>query len=299
MDINEYLINCDENLVLTSKFSEKLISEDCILGIDEAGRGPVLGPMVYSACFVPISCERDLKLLGCDDSKVLKEEKRDELFDKLNKKTDDYVGWIIHIISPQTISTSMLNTTKYSLNAISHDSAIRLINEALKKGVKVKEVYVDTVGPPDTYQTKLQKIFPNIKIRVEKKADSKFPVVSAASICAKVCRDKVISEWVFKEDQQIDRNYGSGYPSDPVTKAWLRKNLDKVFGFPSFVRFSWSTAKNILDVDGVQVQWSDDEDEVENKKKNKSMNKFLSSSSNEQKQNWFFEKTNISAVDSF
>lgn len=43
MDINEYLINCDENLVLTSKFSEKLISEDCILGIDEAGRGPVLG----------------------------------------------------------------------------------------------------------------------------------------------------------------------------------------------------------------------------------------------------------------
>lgn len=66
--------------------------------------------MVYSACFVPISCERDLKLLGCDDSKVLKEEKRDELFDKLNKKTDDYVGWIIHIISPQTISTSMLNT---------------------------------------------------------------------------------------------------------------------------------------------------------------------------------------------
>lgn len=53
----------------------------------------------------------------------------------------------------------LISRTKYSLNAISHDSAIRLINEALKKGVKVKEVYVDTVGPPDTYQTKLQVSF--------------------------------------------------------------------------------------------------------------------------------------------
>lgn len=58
-----------------------------------------------------------------------------------------------------------------------------------------------------------QKIFPQLDIVVEKKADSKFPIVSAASICAKVCRDKAVSEWRFKENPDIERNYGSGYTS--------------------------------------------------------------------------------------
>ena len=52
-----------------------------------------------------------------------------------------------------------------------------------------------------------------MEITVEKKADSKFPIVSAASICAKVCRDRVISNWKFKENPNMDRKYGSGYTS--------------------------------------------------------------------------------------
>jgi len=67
----------------------------------------------------------------------------------------------------------------------------------------------------------LQKIFPDIEITVEKKADSKFPIVSAASICAKVCRDKVLSNWKFKENPEMDRNFGSGYTSGSYFQARL------------------------------------------------------------------------------
>nr|XP_026694301.1 ribonuclease H2 subunit A-like isoform X2 [Ciona intestinalis] len=248
MEIEHFLNNCDENFKLKSDIPKLLTSEPCCLGIDEAGRGPVLdfmnelysGPMVYASCFTPISCKDKLAGLGCDDSKVLKEEQRESLFETLNKASE-YIGWMIHILSPAYISTSMLGRSKYNLNSISHDTAIDLIRSALKLGVEVTEVYVDTVGPPQTYAEKLKKIFPSIKFTVEKKADSKYPVVSAASICAKVCRDKAVKEWRFRENPDTDTKYGSGYPADPVTKVWLRNNVDRIFGFPSFVRFSWST----------------------------------------------------------
>jgi len=71
---------------------------------------------------------------------------------------------------------------------------------------------------------------------VESKADDKFPVVSAASIAAKVVRDKELKDWAFKENfpegQKPDSNWGCGYPSDPLAKAWIRRNFDPVFGFP-------------------------------------------------------------------
>lgn len=301
MDITNYIENCESNLLIKSDIADKLKEEECILGIDEAGRGPVLGPMVYASCLVPISCEEELKSLGCDDSKVLKEEERNKLFKKLNDETQNYVGWMVHILSPQTISTSMLSKTKYNLNALSHDTAIGLIREAVKEGVKVKKVFVDTVGPPATYQAKLQKIFPNINVVVEKKADSKFPIVSAASICAKVCRDKAITNWHFKENPEVSRKYGSGYTSDPVTKTWLRQSVDHIFGFPTFVRFSWSTAKNVLDTDAASVEWPDDEDEDNKTSKSKKIKSYFASQQGHEQPSevhWFFSKNKLSPATS-
>lgn len=82
------------------------------------------------------------------------------------------------------------------------------------------QVYVDTVGPPETYQTKLESRFPQLKITVAKKADSLYPIVSAASICAKVTRDTHLKQWRFIENEVSDRKivlpengFGSGYPS--------------------------------------------------------------------------------------
>ena len=124
-----------------------------------------------------------------DDSKALTEEKRDDLLLKLQDNSN-YIGYAIHVLSPRYISSSMYRRSKYNLNTMSHDTAIDLVKLALEKGVQVAEIYVDTVGPPEKYQAKLQEIFPAQKVTVAKKADSLYPCVSAASICAKVCQNQ-------------------------------------------------------------------------------------------------------------
>ena len=238
----------------------------CFLGIDEAGRGPVLGPMVYGVCYSPISLKEEVQNMGLVDSKTTTEQQREDLLQKIHDAKDK-IGWIIHVLSPNDISNSMLRRSKYNLNALSHDTAIGMIRKALEMGVNVKEVYVDTVGPADKYQAKLKDLFPDLDITVAPKADSLYTIVSAASICAKVARDRIVKNWTFNEGiDKTDLKYGSGYPSDPDTKSFLANNIDSVFGFPQFVRFSWSTAANILDEKAVPVHWDDDED-VENSKK--------------------------------
>ena len=80
----------------------------------------------------------------------------------------------------------LMHRNKYNLNEISHDTAVELIDGALTAGVRVQEVYVDTVGDAGKYEAKLKRIFPQLSVTVRPKADSLYPVVSAASICAKV-----------------------------------------------------------------------------------------------------------------
>ena len=173
--------------------------------------------MVYGITYCPESRAEELKAIGCADSKTLTEDQREKLFEKLDS-LEDFVGWAVEIISPNSICNSMLRRLKHSLNEVSHDSAIGLIRKALDCGVNVKSVFVDTVGPPEKYQAKLSALFPDIKITVSKKADSLFPVVSAASICAKVARDKALNSWKFREvpfmkmKENGELKYGSGYP---------------------------------------------------------------------------------------
>lgn len=239
--------------------------EPCQLGVDEAGRGPVLGPMVYGISYAPLSKKEILVDMGCADSKSLTEEKRDAIFDKICNQSEN-MGWAVDAISPTYISNCMYRRHKTSLNEVSMNSAINLIQNAIKSGVFVAEVYVDTVGPPEKYQAKLEKIFPGIKIVVAKKADSTYPIVSAASICAKVSRDHALKAWKFNENENKEEiAYGSGYPNDPATKKWLDKNIDPIFGFPSLVRHSWSTAEKILESKATPVEWEDIEEEEETK----------------------------------
>lgn len=243
-------------------------SEPCMLGIDEAGRGPVLGPMVYGCAFCPISKLDDLKALKCADSKTLTLDQREKLLTLLNENAD-YIGWEVEILSPSFISQNMFRRSKYNLNWISHDAAIALISRAREAGANITEVYVDTVGPPEKYQAKLEGHFPGVKITVSKKADALFPTVSAASICAKVVRDRALAAWSCPEKVDIDlTKIGSGYPADPATKKFLAAALEPVFGFPSLVRFSWSTCQTILDKSAVPVQWEDVDDEEDSAAKN-------------------------------
>ena len=152
----------------------------------------------------------------------------------------------------------------------------------MKHGVNVREIYVDTVGDPQKYQEKIEAMFPGVAVTVAKKADSLFPVVSAASIAAKVTRDLNLDQWQFAEERprpnghsgaatlhrsddahslRCSRRLGSGYPGDPLTKVWLQNHIDAVFGYPSLVRFSWGTTKKILKAQAVQAEWGDEDDE--------------------------------------
>ncbi|KAG0589609.1 hypothetical protein KC19_1G033500 [Ceratodon purpureus] len=256
--------------MVTGSPSPSWKEKPCILGIDEAGRGPVLGPMVYGCAYCPLDQKERISTLQFADSKVLTETKRDELYDSL--LADSLMGWAVDVIDPKDLSAKMLRREKISLNTISFESAMGLIRNTLNLGVLLSEVYVDTVGDPEKYQAMLTERFPGIKFTVSKKADSLFPIVSAASIVAKVTRDRALRGWTMDETgREIARGFGSGYPGDPDTKAWLEAHVNPVFGFPSLVRFSWSTCKPLLTKGGVDVYWedADDEDDAERKQKPK------------------------------
>jgi ribonuclease H2 subunit A len=131
-----------------------------------------------------------------------------------------------------------------------------ILKVAILPAASILQVYVDTVGDADRYKHKLQCAFPSLSFTVCPKADALYPVVSAASIVAKVTRDRAI---LVAQQQLQDTaaaadsdaaaaaaapnsvNLGTGYPGDPATQAWLSSNMDPVFGFPHLVRFSWDT----------------------------------------------------------
>ncbi|ELT99170.1 hypothetical protein CAPTEDRAFT_183401 [Capitella teleta] len=300
-DLQEFGEDNRSGVVIASAICDRLKTEPCCLGIDEAGRGPVLGPMVYGTCFCPIADKERLKEMGFADSKTLTEEKRENLFQKIQAAEADLIGWAVHILSPNQISNSMLRRSKYNLNELSHDTAIGLIQKALDSGVNVDEVFVDTVGMPEKYQAKLERIFPELKITVAKKADATYPIVSAASICAKVSRDHAVKSWNFIEGRDYaGKSYGSGYPGDSETKNFLSESMDPVFGFPQFVRFSWSTASNILDAKAVTVEWEDDDEMPDDVKSTPAISSYFSgnktNAANAQKKHQFFTDRSLHQV---
>jgi len=227
-------------------------TEEWEIGIDEAGRGPVLGPMVYGCCFWPVKLRKELAKIGFADSKDLKEDERDELFAFVKEINGKYLGFEVKVLDPEYLSNRMLQKEKCSLNKISHDSAIQLIENTLAKGINVVQCYLDTVGKADAYREILKAHFrinyPSVKFTVAEKAESKYPVVAAASICAKVTRDAVLKEWKFREKlgDGATFDFGSGYPGDEKTVTWLKAHRDPVFGFPDLVRFSWKTCENLM-----------------------------------------------------
>lgn len=109
---------------------------------------------------------------------------------------------------------------KYNLNDISHDTAMNLIDEIYNnQKLNIAKVYLDTVGDPSKYEAKLKARFPTLSFKVSKKADSLYPCVSAASICAKVARDSVVKNWIFNEKIGV-KSYGSGYPGMFFPHSW-------------------------------------------------------------------------------
>jgi ribonuclease H2 subunit A len=217
------------------------------MGIDEAGRGPTIGPMIYACAYCPVDKQEVYRKRGYRDSKDVKPAERGRLFAALLDDPD--VGLRSRIVSAEEISNANYSHTENrNLNEVSYDAATGLIRDVLATGIDLAELYVDALGNCATYRATLQRLFPGIRtIVVESKADVNYPIVSVASIVAKTLRDGITENLPFKERGiVIDRNYVNGYPSTPAVKDWLMRNLDPVFGLPSAVRFNWGPVEKAL-----------------------------------------------------
>ncbi|KAI1095419.1 ribonuclease H2 subunit A [Rostrohypoxylon terebratum] len=275
----------DKDATSTTDEPSSQTGPPCVLGVDEAGRGPVLGPMVYGVFYLPLpSSDALLKQTHhFDDSKVLTPAVRSSLMQTLCTPATDLhstCGWAVSCLSARDIGSNMMRPSTaapYNLNAQALDATVTLIQGVLDRGVNVREIYVDTVGPPAAYQAKLARVFPTTRITVAKKADSLYPCVSAASVCAKVTRDAAL-EVLYEAraaaglaekgnsaadaEEAKELSWGSGYPSDARCVAWLRRNMHPVFGWGPECRFSWGTAKDMLEAKGgIKVDWPVDEDD--------------------------------------
>ncbi|KAI3399155.1 hypothetical protein diail_7524 [Diaporthe ilicicola] len=263
---------------LASPSSEPGDGVPCCLGVDEAGRGPVLGPMVYGVFYLPLELSDPLLRdeHHFDDSKVLTPAVRSALMETLctpgaDADTDKALlhsrcGWATTALSARDISSNMLRpSAPYNLNAQAMDATVALIQGVFARGVNVKDIYVDTIGQPAAYQKRLERIFPAVKITVAKKADSLYPCVSAASVCAKVTRDAAL-EVLYRRhaggDEGAGMAWGSGYPSDGRCVSWMRSNMHPIFGWGPECRFSWGTAKDMIEAKGagVKVEWPVEDD---------------------------------------
>ena len=207
-----------------------------VCGIEEAGRGPVIGPMVVCGVLIEEKDINKLKELGVKDSKLLSPNQRAELFPKIKKIVKDFK---IITVSIKEIDNAVGSDVS-NLNWLEGDKFIEII-DLFKPGV----AYIDC----PSNNTKAYKEYINNKMKskktklvVENKADQNYVVVGAASIMAKVTRDKEIDK--LKVKYNID--FGSGYPSDPFTKQFLVKNYNK---YPVF-RKSWASWKNIAKKQG-------------------------------------------------
>ena len=219
---------------------------EIIIGIDEAGRGPVLGPMVYSAFFTT-NLEHVSKM-GFKDSKQLAKEVRENLYEKI--KGDEYCGFCTKILTPDYISKLMCQPTKVSLNEIAFSAVREMISQIIQHvKIPIQKIYCDTVGPSEKYRMMIHTAFPSIplsSIVVCPEADNLYPVVSAASICAKVTRDTCLENWIYPEGLD-DHNFGCGYPTDSRSIDWMNEHYDPLFGYPTLVRFGWKTSIRILE----------------------------------------------------
>jgi len=206
-----------------------------IAGIDEAGRGPCVGPLVMAITLIEKEKEEQLIELGVKDSKDLTKSERENQFPKIKSIVKEFG---VHHCNASKLDKLML---RKSLNEIEAMHAAKLLNNLNNKP---DIVYVDS---PDVvmeeFARRMEKYLINpVKIKSEHKADVNYPIVSAASILAKVERDEAI-----KKIAQEYGDIGSGYSHDDVTIKFLKKYFLKHNKFPNFVRESWQTIKVMRD----------------------------------------------------
>lgn len=200
-----------------------------ILGIDEAGRGCVLGDLFIASFLVEVEDCPALSAAGATDSKRLSARRRREVRELLSP-----LGKVeIHRITPAEIDSG-------NINALEERAICELIRAA-----RPDRVILDALGPPSGFAAVLRRLAQGVsplrlQWTLEPKADLHHPPCGAASIFAKVARDEALDTLKASHG-----DLGSGYPSDPKTRAWLRAHAQTGAPWPPFVRTRWGTIAQI------------------------------------------------------
>lgn len=207
-----------------------------VAGVDDAGRGCVIGPLVIAGILMKEEDLPKLVRLGVRDSKLLLPHRREVLAAEIRGIAEKYA---VAKLTPGEIDAIVLAGRKlHKLNWLEAQAMARVLET-----LKPDKAYVDA---SDVVEKRFEKdildcLTFKLDVVSEHKADRNYPIVSAASIIAKVERDKEIAELA-----EAYGNFGSGYPSDPRTIRFLEQCLEKSCDYPEFVRRSWKPAKEAM-----------------------------------------------------
>jgi ribonuclease HII len=197
-----------------------------IAGIDESGKGPVIGPLIVCSAYCKRTDEKKLKKLAAKDSKKLTPAKRQEIYLELKK----------------FVSFRWVEITAKELNQMMREMSLNDIEAKAMAELAKKidgDVMIDMIDRYSwTFRARMEK-FGVKKFEAEHKADETYPIVAAASICAKLMRDKRV-----KEIAEKTCDFGSGYPGDGKTiKALKDKEMHKLL--KPYIRERWKTIDNL------------------------------------------------------
>ena len=201
-----------------------------VAGIDEAGRGAALGPMVVAIFAIDKTKILELRRIGVRDSKALTRSARERIFEQLMGLDAKHS---YRLVEPSEIDAAVRSRGGRGLNALEVEFFRELIEE-----VRPQLVYIDSPYRNTKMVYELIGKMEGVRVVCEVRADAKYEVVSAASIVAKVIRDRSVSEI----------GAGSGYPSDPRTRRYLREVAIRG-EVPQHVRRSWRSFRNALTLD--------------------------------------------------
>lgn len=201
-----------------------------ICGVDEAGRGPVIGPLVVAA--VMVEDDAVLRSLRVKDSKQLTPNKREELAREIRERAR---------IEVEVIEAAQLDQMMAleSLNDIEVKAFASLIGT-----LRAEVVYADAcdVSPKRFTRNLRAHLDYRPTMFCEHKADERYPVVSAASIIAKTVRDRRVREI----GEELGQPIGSGYAHDEISLAFLEKWIKEKGDVPPHTRRTWETARKRL-----------------------------------------------------
>lgn len=220
-----------------------------LAGVDDAGRGSVLGPLVIAGISIEESRIPELHQIGVKDSKLLSPARRKVLYREIKKIA---TAVVYEKIQPPAIDRVVFSGQKlFRLNHLEAEVMAAVLHK-----LEFDKAFVDCC---DTNQKRFGYLISDLmaeklgkkftlgernpffeKIKSEHHADRNYPVVSAASIVAKVKRDSLIAKL-----HKIHGNFGSGYPSDPETISYLKRCFKESKSFPRFARLSWLTVRRM------------------------------------------------------